>query len=124
MLTSIMPFISWLNPKRIAILIASIILAWFLYQATVFVNRALDDREKVILLTVENDALRENERINDILIENQRESIKRAEEALEKEQERAEEFEQALDAVNNALPEDDAISAPVLEDALDFLRNR
>lgn len=116
--------LSWVSPKRLAIL-AGVILAGFLsVQVVSFVGQAMDDRERVVVLEIENQSLEENLRVRQLLLTQQINATRIAEEALAAELERASEFQQAERDVFTAPEEDDAPVAPVLDNALDFLRNR
>lgn len=106
-------------------MLAGVLLAGFLaIQGVSFVNQALDDRERVVVLEIENQSLEENLRVRQLLLDQQINATRIAEEALEAERERAREFHQAEQDVRSAPAEDDAPVAPVLDDALNFLRNR
>lgn len=124
MVSGVLSIFGWLNPKRLMIIGASLVLGWVAIQAVQFVNRAIEDREQVILLEVKNQALAENLRTKQLLLEAQSRITELAEEALQREKEISQDF---LDAIGNTIdvpPEFDGPVAPVLEDTLEFLRQR
>lgn len=124
MIPAITSVLGWLSPKKLAYLLVAGLLTFAAVQGTRFVNQALEDRTRLTILEIENQSLEENLRTRQFLLDQQRQATEAAERALEAEKKRAAEFDGAQNDVDNAADTDDGQIAPVLDNALEFIRNR
>ena len=116
--------LGWLNPKRILMLGAAIILMVGLWKAAAFINEKYELEKEVFRQEV---VIQQQEiRIDALIVERDlaQEAVIVAEETLDAERARAIALEAARQRARSVAPEDNGAVAPVLLDALDVIRQR
>lgn len=116
--------LSWLDPKRVLMLGAAILVGVLLWQGASFIDEKYQLENEVFRQEV---VLAQNEiTINGLRVELDlaTEAALRAEQILEQERLRAVEIEQARQRALSVAPEDNGAVAPVLLDGLDVIRER
>ena len=116
--------LAWLTPTRLINGLKVIAVSGALYLVVDFVRDHIKLQQEVFQqeiqiqqLNASNETLKEQAQFA-------RAAQKIAEETLQAERDRAVDFEEARQRVLNSASQDDGAVAPVLEDALDFIRDR